>query len=95
VSDLANTGTSAELHLRRKVNEYRPKFVKYIDERMDYGVSYAGGAVGTSDMPRMVYYPPRMEERLNFVLYLLGVLVIENIILFMAAFMSFMRYDVR
>jgi ABC-type transport system involved in multi-copper enzyme maturation permease subunit len=95
VSDLASTGTSAELHLRRKVNEYRPKFVKYIDDRMDYGVTYTGGAVDTSDMPRMTYYPPRMEERLNFVLYLLGILIIENIIFFMAAFMSFMRYDIR
>jgi ABC-type transport system involved in multi-copper enzyme maturation permease subunit len=95
VSDLANTGISSELRLRRNVNEYRPRFVKYIDDRMDYDVQYTGGSVDTIDMPGMVYFTPGVGERLNFVLYLLGILVMENIILFMAAFVSFMRCDVR
>ncbi len=95
MSDLANTGTSSELRLRRNVNEYRPRFTKYIDDRMDYNVQYTGGAVSTTDMPRMIYFTPRLGERLNFVLYLLSILVLENIILFMAAFVSFMRCDVR
>ena len=95
VSDLANTGTSSELRLRRNVNEYRPRFTKYIDDRLDYNVRYTGGAVNTADMPRMIYFTPRVGERLNFVLYLLSILVIENVVLFMAAFVSFMRCDVR
>lgn len=95
ISDLANTGTSAELRLRRNINEYRPRFVKYIDDHMDYDVQYTGGAVDVTDMPRMVYYTPRFGERLNFVLILISILVMENVVLFMAAFITFMRCDVR
>ncbi len=51
--------------------------------------------VDVSDMPRFDYTDERLLDRFNGILPFLTVLLIFNILFFFAAFVFFVRYDVR
>jgi ABC-type transport system involved in multi-copper enzyme maturation, permease component len=100
-TDLSSTGMRNKAYFERLSGEWSRIFSDYEEKKMadmkraDPAVSVWEAKVDVSDMPRFNYRQEPLGERLRPVLAPFAVLLIGCILLFAAAYVSFIRYDVR
>ena len=92
-TDLANTGIRSEQHFRRTVDTFRSQFVTYINGELASRRFLDRPDV--SDMPEFRYETRTASDIAGDNLIHILLLVLFNAIFLMAAFLSFLRYDVR
>lgn len=100
-TDLSATGMRSRKHFKQLSANYDGIFGDYAKKKMaglletDPTVDVWNSPVDVSDMPRFDYTDERLLDRFNGILPFLTVLLIFNILFFFAAFVFFVRYDVR
>jgi len=99
--DLTGTGLRSLEYFERTEKEHRKKWYgpyitkKFKDaQKNDPTVTY-DSFLDISDRPRFVFKEEALKDKLNEVLPYWGILVLFNVLFFVAAFAGFMRYDVR
>lgn len=92
VTDLASTGVSRHQQFLRSLDEYRRQFVGHFDELERRGVTTVSDF---SDVP--VFEEPFLDPRADFRRIVLdaGLLTGVSLLLFTAAYVAFLRCDVR
>ncbi|MFQ6116189.1 MAG: hypothetical protein ACE5NG_19170, partial [bacterium] len=98
--DLSSTGLRSMGHFRRLANEYSQVFGAYIDTkfeklRAENPTLTVNDWIDVSDRPRFQYQTEALGHRLADVLPHFGLLIFFAILFFVAAFVSFLKYDVR
>jgi ABC-type transport system involved in multi-copper enzyme maturation permease subunit len=101
-TDLAGTGVRKQLHFMRALREYQKLFRRYIHDKTKGSLGARGFFFGgeeqpeydISDMPMFDYEGEPLSARLAGSLLDFAMLGIEAVVLFMAAFVSFLRVDV-
>ena len=100
-TDLSSTGLRNMIHFQRIVGEWRQLFSDYSEkkraaiEKENPAVDSWNVAVDMSDRPRFQYKEEALAGRFKWTLPFFAVLIIYNLIFFIAAFFSFIKYDVR
>jgi ABC-type transport system involved in multi-copper enzyme maturation permease subunit len=100
-TDLSNTGLRNEAHFRALSDGWGQAYGDYADNKMealrkeDPTMDVWNTPVDVSDMPRFQYKEEALTGRIKAVLAPLAVLAVLSILLFGAAYVSFIRYDVR
>ncbi len=92
-TDLANTGIQGEQNFRRTVDIFKRQFVTYVEGKL-VSQQYLDRP-DISDMPSFRYEPRAAVVVAQDDLIHLLLLVLFNIVFFMGAHLSFLRYDVR
>ena len=99
--DLTGTGLRSLDYFERSKREYRDKrFGPYKNKKFqeaqknDPTFSWRS-FLDISDRPRFVFKEESLRGKLNAILPYWGILVLFNVLFFVAAFAGFMRYDVR
>jgi len=99
-TDLAGTGVRKQLHFMRALREYQKLFREYVHDKTrgalrGRGVFFGGREpdYDLSDMPVFNYVEEPIPARLAGSLLDFGILAVEAVLLFMAAFVSFLRVD--
>ena len=100
--DLTGTGLRALGYFAQVKKEYdtqlasyRVKKEKERDAREDNRELEKTSSLDLSDRPRFVFKEEPLKDKLGAVLPYWGILVLFNVLFFVAAFARFMRYDVR
>jgi ABC-type transport system involved in multi-copper enzyme maturation permease subunit len=99
-TDLTETGIDAEDHWEREAGEYDRALATYADAQYKKAME-RDPAFDINDYldlrarPRFQYRPAGLLERVESDLPQWGVVIAFNLIFFVAAFVSFQRYDVR
>jgi len=101
-TELSSTGMRNMLHVRRLAEvwsrvfygEYRPKKLAEMKAKNPTGDQW-NTAVDMTDSPRFRYTEEGLEGRLTAALGAFAVLAVYAVALFAAAYLSFIRYDVR
>jgi len=100
-TDLAGTGVRKQLHFMRALREYQKLFRQYLREKTKSSLGGRGYFFGgdepeydISDMPVFSYEGEPVSARLAGSLLDFGMLGVEAVVLFMAAFLSFLRVDI-
>jgi hypothetical protein len=98
--DLTGTGLRSLEHFEEVKNEYRWQLGHYEDEKKDDArendpVYDKDSLLDVSDRPRFVFKEEPLKDKIVGVLPYWGILVLFNVVFFVAAFAGFMRYDVR
>jgi len=98
--DLTGTGLRSLEYFAHTHGEYRSQFRKYAEKKMDdereKNPAFSGKSfLDLSERPRFVFKEEALKDKLNEVLPYWGILVLFNVVFFVAAFAGFMRYDVR
>jgi ABC-type transport system involved in multi-copper enzyme maturation permease subunit len=92
-TDLAHTGIQGERHFRRTVDIFKNQFIAYVGGKLaSQGFM---DRPDTSDMPSFQYEPRAAVAVARDDLTHLLLLALLNIVSFMGAYLSFLRYDVR
>jgi len=100
-TDLSNTGMRNEVHFRTVRSAWDQAFGDYADNKMeelrkkDPTMDVWNTPVDVSDMPRFQYREEALTGRIKGVLAPFTILIVVSIVLFSAAYVSFIRYDVR
>jgi ABC-type transport system involved in multi-copper enzyme maturation permease subunit len=97
-SSLSGTGVEAERDLSQKGVRFFPEFIGYILDKIKQNArTFAdiGKKMDTSDMPRFKYVELGVSERLSDSLIYFLLLVIFNVVFFMASYVAFLRSGVR
>jgi ABC-type transport system involved in multi-copper enzyme maturation permease subunit len=100
-TDLSATGMRSLSYFSRQVDGWDSIFGEYQRRRMaelrekDPAMDVWNTPVDVSDMPRFQYVDELLLERTKAILPFLAILIFFNIAFFMAAFLSFLRYDIR
>ncbi|MGD2246503.1 MAG: ABC transporter permease subunit [Candidatus Aminicenantes bacterium] len=100
-SDLSSTGMRSLRYFDELTERWRSVYNESVRKRMtamrkkDPTMDLWNTPVDVSDMPRFRYVDEPLLERITAVLPSLAVLFVFNIIFFSAAFVAFVRYDVR
>jgi ABC-type transport system involved in multi-copper enzyme maturation permease subunit len=101
-TDLTSTGTMNLDHFRRLSDDiWDPAYGQYVRDRMaalqkqNPAVDWSNTPVDVSDMPRFQYKEEALAARVKGILWPMAILIFMNLILFSAAYISFIRYDVR
>jgi len=100
-TDLSNTGMRNESHFRAISDGWGQAYGDYADNKMealrkeDPTRDVWNTPVDVSDMPRFQYREEALTGRIRGVLGPFTILIVLSIILFSAAYVSFIRYDVR
>jgi ABC-type transport system involved in multi-copper enzyme maturation permease subunit len=95
IGDLSGTGMKERNRFLKALNRYQGTFITYAFNK---GIELAEGEVenlDTSDYPKFIYKESKLGDRIRGVFSDFLTLVIWNIVFFMAAYLSFLRYDVR
>ena len=101
--DLTGTGLRSLKYFEKSRAEYRFRFREYATG-VENAVNAAhkneptppgGWFLDLRDHPRFVFQEESLRGKLNAVLPYWGILVLFNVVFFVAAFAGFMRYDVR
>ncbi|MFC1717012.1 ABC transporter permease subunit [Candidatus Poribacteria bacterium] len=92
-TDLAHTGIEGEQNFRRTVDIFKSQFVTYVEGKL-VSQQYLD-IPDISDMPSFRYEPRAAVMVARDDLIHLLLLVLFNIVFFMGAYLSFLRYDVR
>lgn len=95
VCDLSGTGVQEQEHFRSLLKRYAAQWVTYSYSKFDPAIFQGEKQLDTSDHPRFVYESLNFSERINETFTDLLILVVWNLIFFMGAYLSFMRYDVK
>jgi len=98
--DLTGTGLRSLEYFAHTHGEYRSQFRKYAEKKMDdereKNPAFSGKSfLDLRDRPRFVFKEEALKDKLGEVLPYWGILVLFNVVFFVAAFAGFMRYDVR
>jgi ABC-type transport system involved in multi-copper enzyme maturation permease subunit len=99
--DLTGTGLRSLDYFEQTKGEYqRQQFHSYVDKKIDDAREKdpefeEDSFIDVSDRPRFVFKEEPLKDKLNEVLPYWGILVLFNVVFFVAAFAGFMRYDVR
>jgi len=100
-TDLSSTGVRNEAHFGRiremwgrAFGDYQRQKIETL-QKQDPAVDWWNTAVDMSDRPRYNYQEEGLGGRVKATLPAFAVLVIFNLILFSAAYFSFIKYDVR
>ena len=98
--DLTGTGLRSLDYFEQTKGEYKQQLGSYADKKID-DMRKKEQAIGeespldVSDRPRFVFREEPLKDKVNEVLPYWGILVLFNVVFFVAAFAGFMRYDVR
>ena len=92
-TDLAHTGLQGEQHFRRTVDIFKNQFVAYVGEKL--ASQKFVDRPDVSNMPSFRYEPRAAVTVANDDLIHLLLLALFNVVFFMGAYLSFLRYDVR
>ena len=95
VCDLSGTGVQEQEHFRSLLKRYASQWVTYSYGKFDPAIFQGEKQLDTSDHPRFVYESLNFNERIDETFTDLLILVVWNLIFFMGAYLSFMRYDVK
>jgi len=98
--DLTGTGLRSLEYLEQTKDEYERQVGSYADEKINDArkkdpALEKESFLDVSDRPRFVFKEESLRGKLNAVLPYCGILVLFNVVFFVAAFAGFMRYDVR
>jgi ABC-type transport system involved in multi-copper enzyme maturation permease subunit len=100
-TDLSSSGLRNMTHFQRIVGEWRSVFGDYAGrkraaiEKENPTIDSWNVAVDMSDRPRFQYKEEALAGRFKWTLPFFAVLIVYNLIFFLTAFFSFIRYDVR
>ena len=92
-ADLAHTGEREERDFRRTVDVFRQSFVVYVGDKLASQPYLDRPDV--SDMPLFLYEPSAEVAVTSRGLIHVMLLVLFNVVFFMGAYLSFLKYDVR
>ena len=101
--DLTGTGLRSLKYFGESKREYRWRFREYASgvetaveaTHKNEPTPQGGWFLDLRDHPRFVFQEESLRGKLNAVLPYWGILVLFNVVFFVAAFAGFMRYDVR
>ena len=98
--DLTGTGLRSLEYFEKTKSEYRSSFWQYVfkkeeDARKNDPTFRRDSFLDLSDYSRFEFEEEALKDKLGEVLAYWGILVLFNILFFAAAFVSFIRYDVR
>jgi ABC-type transport system involved in multi-copper enzyme maturation permease subunit len=99
--DLTGTGLRSLEYFVHTHYEYRSQFKKYAkkkrDDEREKNPAFEDDSsfLDLRDRPRFVFKEEPLKDKLNEILPYWGILVLFNVVFFVAAFAGFMRYDVR
>ena len=98
--DLTGTGLRGLEYFENTRSQYRRLLFKYRDRKFEQArkndPTFDGNSFfDASDRPRFVFKEEALKDKLSEVLPYWGILVLFNVVFFVAAFAGFMRYDVR
>lgn len=100
-TDLSSTGLRNMIHFQRIVGEWRRLFGDYSEkkraaiEKENPAIDSWNVAVDMSDRPRFQYQEEALAGKFKWTLPSFAALIIYNLIFFLTAFFSFIKYDVR
>jgi ABC-type transport system involved in multi-copper enzyme maturation permease subunit len=100
-TDLTSTGLRNTVHFEDERSRWDTAYTDYSQSKLaslqkqNPAVDWWNTAVDISDMPRFVYKEEALTDRLKAGLMPLFVLIVLNLGVFVAAYISFVRYDVR
>jgi len=98
--DLTGTGLRSLEYFKQTKDEYGRQLRSYVDKKIN-DAREKDPSLGeesfldVSDRPRFVFKEEPLKYKLGEVLPYWGILVLFNVVFFVAAFAGFMRYDVR
>lgn len=98
--DLTGTGMRNLEHFKLMKKEYTEKYVTYVKKKFqdlqkkDPTATYYS-FLDISDRPRFIFKEEPLKDKLAAVLPYWGILILFNVAFFAAAFVGFIRYDVR
>jgi ABC-type transport system involved in multi-copper enzyme maturation permease subunit len=99
-TDLTGTGLRSLDYFEHTKAEYGKQLWPYLNKKVKDAMKKdptfeANSYLDVSDRPRFVFKEEPLKDKLNEVLPYWGILVLFNVVFFVAAFAGFMRYDVR
>ena len=101
-TDLTSTGTMNLVHFRRLSDDiWGPAYRQYARGRIaalqkqNPAVDWWNTPVDVSDMPRFQYKEEALAARVKGTLWPFAIMMMMNLIVFSAAYISFVKYDVR
>jgi len=100
-TDLASVGIRGEEYFAEEVSNYRAVFADYIRSRIEEESERLGRPVGSNELltlpawPRFEHRAERIENRVEGVLAYAGLLALYTLVALAAAFVFYLRYDVR
>ena len=92
---VTDTGVRQLRAFRRDLQGYRIQFLNYAEDKWIERVRQGGGEISTEDYPRFVRFRTGLGDRVAATLPDLALLGLWNVIFFAAAYVGFLRYDVR
>ena len=95
IGDLSGTGMKERNRFLKALNRYRDTFITYAFDKGMQLVEEEVEKLDTSDYPKFIYKESTLGDRIREVFSDFLILAIWNIVFFMAAYLSFLRYDVR
>ena len=93
--ETTGTGIRNLREFRRELHSYRIRFLNYAEDKWIERARQGGGDITTEDYPRFAHFTVDVTDRLAGALPDLGLLAVWNLIFFAAAYVSFLKYDVR
>jgi len=103
--DLTGTGLRSLDYFEQTKDEYKEQFGSYADKKIDDAREknpafeddslLEESLLDVSDRPRFAFEEETLKDKLGEVLPYWGILVLFNVVFFVAAFAGFMQYDVR
>ncbi|MHC4455742.1 MAG: ABC transporter permease subunit [Planctomycetota bacterium] len=98
--DLTGTGLRSLEYFEQTKAEYGKQFWSYVEkkeqEAMEKNPAFGPESLlDVSDRPRFVFKEEALKDKLNAILPYWGILALFNVVFFAAAFVGFLRYDVR
>ena len=98
--DMTGTGLRSLEYFENAKSKYNRPLWGYISRKFEQArkkdPTFDGNSLlDVSDRPRFVFKEEPLRDKLNAVLPYWGILVLFNVVFFVAAFAGFMRYDVR
>ena len=93
--EMANTGVRQLRAFRKNLQNYRIQFVNYAEDKWIERARQGGGEISTADYPRFVQFGADLGDRVGAALPDLGLLALWNVVFFAAAYVGFLKYDVR
>lgn len=93
-SDLCHTGIFSNWHFRRSVEKYQSQFIDYVHERL-MSLDNLNEPPNLDTLPTFSYHEKGIAEIIQIHWLHLTLLILYAILFFLAAHISFLRYDVR
>jgi hypothetical protein len=93
-SDLCHIGILSNWHFRRSVDRYQSKLIDYVHDRL-MSLDNLDEPPSLDTLPTFNYHEKGIAEIIQFHWLHLTLLILYTTLFFMAAYISFLRYDVR